>query len=178
MITKITKNIHSIEFQNFGSTVYLIQFPNQNILIDTSTKENSKEFLLALKKLNLTPEEITTIILTHAHFDHVENIDLFPKAKIYANFTKIINLDHTQITIKNILPIKNQPIKEFKIYNTPGHTKGDIIILYKNILFSGDTVFHDDYVGRTDFPESNPKKMQQSLEFIKNLKFDILCPGH
>lgn len=178
MITQISPEIKAIHFQNFGSIVYLLQLPSQNILIDTSSKENEKELLSSLSSLNLKPKEINTIILTHAHYDHTENINLFPNAKIYGNFTKQINLDHTQTEIKNISPIEKQPIKEFKIHKTPGHTQGDIIIQYKNILFSGDVIFHDGYIGRTDFPESNTKEMNKSLEFIKTLKFDILCPGH
>jgi glyoxylase-like metal-dependent hydrolase (beta-lactamase superfamily II) len=178
MITQISPEITEINFQNFGSIIYLIQLPNQNILIDTSSKENSEELIQSLSQLNISTENINTIILTHAHYDHTENMNLFPNAKIYGNFTKQINPDHTQTEIKNILPIENQPIKEFKIYKTPGHTQGDILIQYKNILFTGDVIFHDGYIGRTDFPESNQEKMDKSLEFIKTLKFDILCAGH
>lgn len=178
MITKISPNIHSIDFQNFGSITYLIRINNQNILIDTSSKENSSELLSSLASLNILPKDITTIILTHGHYDHVENINLFANAKIYGNFKKIINTDHTQSPIKNILPLEKFPIKEFKIFKTPGHTPGDIIILYKDILFSGDVIFHQGYIGRTDFPESDSKQMRESLKFIENLKFEILCPGH
>jgi len=178
MINKISSEVTEINFQNFGSIVYLIKLPKNNILIDTSSKENSKELISSLKSLGLSPEEINTIILTHAHYDHVENINLFAKAKIYGNFTRKINSDHSQTEIKNILPIEKQPIKEFEIYKTPGHTKGDIIIIYKNILFSGDVVFHGGYIGRNDFPESNITEQQKSLQLISKLKFDILCPGH
>ena len=180
MITQISPEIKAIHFENFGSIVYLIQLPNQNILIDTSSKENSGELISSLNKLNLKPEDINTIILTHAHYDHTENINLFPNAKIYGNFTKQINANHTQTEIKNILPISSFESlnPNFKIHKTPGHTKGDILIQYKNILFSGDVIFHDGYIGRTDFPESNQQEMNKSLKFIKTLKFDILCPGH
>jgi len=218
MITQISQKVKAINFQNFGSIVYLIQLPNQNILIDTSSKENSKELISSLQFLNISPEDINIIILTHAHYDHTENINLFPNAKIYGDFKKQINSDHTQTEIKNILPIEKLPNSkieqsssnnnyeqkqiignkgelkysngrsgigmddcsktQFKIHKTPGHTEGDILIQYKNILFSGDIIFHNGYVGRTDFPESNTEKMQQSLEFIKKLDFDILCPGH
>jgi glyoxylase-like metal-dependent hydrolase (beta-lactamase superfamily II) len=178
MITQISSEVKAIHFQNFGSIIYLIQFPNQNILIDTSSKENKEELISSLQELNIKPENINTIILTHAHYDHTENISLFPNAKIYGNFIKQINSDHTQTKIQNILPIEQQPIKEFKIYKVPGHTQGDILIQYKNILFSGDVIFHEGFIGRTDFPESNPEKMKKSLEFIKTLNFDILCPGH
>lgn len=218
MITQISPEVKAIQFQNFGSIVYLLQLPNNNILIDTSSKENSKELLSSLTSINLTPKDINTIILTHAHYDHTENINLFPNAKIYGNFTKQINSDHAQKEIPNILPIEKLPNakieqsssnnnyeqkriignqgehknsngqsgigmedcsqKELKIHKTPGHTEGDILIQYKNILFSGDIIFHNGYIGRTDFPESNPEQMKQSLEFIKTLNFDILCPGH
>ncbi|MEA3399459.1 MAG: MBL fold metallo-hydrolase [Patescibacteria group bacterium] len=178
MITKISPEVSKIKFKNFGSLVYLIKIKNQNILIDTSSKENEKELVSSLKELNLTPKDISIIILTHAHYDHIDNITLFPNSKIYSDFKKAINRNHSQTKIKNILPIEKQLIKKFKIYKTPGHTQNDILILYKNILFSGDVIFHRGSIGRTDLPESSPEKMKKSLEFIKTINYEILAPGH
>lgn len=178
MIKKITEEITEINFFNEGSIVYLIKLKDQNILIDTSSKKNKNKLINSLNDLKIKPEEINIIFLTHAHYDHIENINLFTKAKIYSNFEHSINQDHSRTKLKNLLPIEKQPIKEFTIYKTPGHTPEDIIILYKNILISGDVIFNDGYIGRTDFLESIPEKMKQSLEFISKLKFDILCPGH
>lgn len=175
MIKRISKEVTQINFNNFGSIVYLIQLKDKNILIDTSSKENSKELI---KSLPMKLEEINIIILTHAHWDHTENISLFTKAKIYANFKKIITRNHSEVENKKIISIDKFNLKEFKIYNAPGHTKEDIIILYQKILFSGDVIFHDGYIGRTDFPESIPEKMEETLNFIKSLNFEILCPGH
>lgn len=36
-----------------------------------------------LKECSLRPEDIDTIFVTHAHFDHFGNVDDFPKAKFY-----------------------------------------------------------------------------------------------
>jgi N-acyl homoserine lactone hydrolase len=36
-----------------------------------------------LKKVNLTPNDIDIVILSHLHFDHAGNIDQFPKAQFY-----------------------------------------------------------------------------------------------
>lgn len=183
MIKKISKEVTAIHFKNFGSIVYLIQIPTKNnqthnILIDTSSKENLQELIKSLKELKLSPRDIKTIILTHGHYDHIENINLFQNANIYGNFTKIINNNHTQTEIKKILPIEKFSIKDFKIFKLPGHTLGDIAILYKKILFSGDIIFHNGYIGRNDFPESNPKKQKKSLEKLSTINFEILCPGH
>jgi glyoxylase-like metal-dependent hydrolase (beta-lactamase superfamily II) len=37
----------------------------------------------ALAKIALNPEEITDIILIHPHWDHIDGIGLFPKARIW-----------------------------------------------------------------------------------------------
>jgi len=178
MINKIKENVYSIKSSNFGSIVYLIKLNKKNIIIDTDSIENKQELIDSLKELNLTPKDIHVVILTHNHWDHLENTGIFSNAKVYSNFKKKINRDSSQTPIKNIISIEKLNIPKFKIYKTPGHTQSDIIILYKNILFSGDVIFHNGYIGRTDFQESSPEKMKKSLEFIKKLKYNILCPGH
>jgi glyoxylase-like metal-dependent hydrolase (beta-lactamase superfamily II) len=62
---------------------------NKNILIDAGyidTTYSNKNYIRPdsmLQKLGLSPYDITDIILTHPHFDHVSGIILFPKAKIW-----------------------------------------------------------------------------------------------
>ena len=159
MINKIKPDIFQLYFKEFSSCIYLLKL-EKNILIDTGSEEAENEFLEDLKQLAIKPEEIDIIILTHSHWDHIGNINLFKNATIY---------DH-----KNINKLK---LKDFEIFKVPGHTKDSIALLYNNILFSGDALFHNG-IGRTDFPESEPEKMQDSLNILKNLNYDVLCPGH
>lgn len=161
MINQIKPNIWQFHFKNFGSCVYLIKREKDLILVDTSSKDCKQELLEDLKTLSISPEQITKIIITHQHYDHIENNHLFKNAKIYSK--------------QNINELK---IPEFKIIDAPGHTQEDICILYDDILFSGDVIFDNGYIGRTDLPESNPEEMQKSLEKIKNIKYKILAPGH
>lgn len=170
MIKKIKNNIWKIQFTRFGSDVYLIKINNENILIDTGSEKNREELIKNLKELKLNTEDIKKVILTHEHWDHSDNALIFKNAKIYGH-----KKDFPQEKIKDI---KKLPIKEFKIIETPGHTKGSIAILYEDVLFSGDTIFENGYIGRTDFPESEPEKMQKSLDKLAKLKYKILCPGH
>ena len=37
----------------------------------------------ALQPLGIKPEDVTDVILTHMHWDHVDGADLFPKAQIW-----------------------------------------------------------------------------------------------
>ncbi|MFA5174324.1 MAG: MBL fold metallo-hydrolase [Candidatus Pacearchaeota archaeon] len=166
MINQISSNTYQLYFNEFGSCVYLLKLKKedkqQNILIDTSSKDNEQELINNLRQLSINPEDINIILLTHSHWDHIGNIKLFENAKLY---------DYNN---------KNEMSKDFpeiKVIETPGHTKDSLCFLYKDILFSGDTLFHNG-IGKTDFKESLPNKMQSSLNKLKNLKYKILCPGH
>lgn len=163
MINKIKNNLFQLYFKEFGSCVYILKL-NKLILIDTSSSLARQELLSDLKELKIDPKEIEIIIITHQHSDHNENLNLFKNAKIY--------------DAKNIEKLnENKELKEIKVIKTPGHTYDSICLLYKDILFSGDTLFHEG-IGRTDLPESKPEKMQGSLEKLKKIKYKILCPGH
>lgn len=170
MIKKLKENIWQITCKKFGSHVYLIKLKNKNILIDTDAKQNREELIQELNKLKLSPEDIHILILTHNHFDHVENIPIFKNAKIYA--------DKKEFSQREIIDINKLKIPEFKIIKTPGHSPGGICILYDDVLFSGDTIFHRGTIGRTDLPGSNKTEMKKTLEKLSKIKYKILAPGH
>src|SRR5207237_1164251 len=37
----------------------------------------------AVRKLGIQPQDVTDVILSHAHWDHCDGADLFPKARIW-----------------------------------------------------------------------------------------------
>ena len=170
MINKITNNVWQLDFKLFSSCIYLVKLKKQIILFDTGSLLARNELKRDLEELKVNLESIDVVILTHHHFDHVGNNSLFKNAKIYGSkldfkSDKVINIDKLNI-------------KEFKIIKTPGHSKGSFCVLYKDILFSGDTIFDNGYIGRTDLPGSNPEEMKKSLENLNKIKYKILCPGH
>jgi glyoxylase-like metal-dependent hydrolase (beta-lactamase superfamily II) len=162
MIKNIKENIFQFHYQKFGSCVYLIKHKAGNILIDTSTKENKQELIKDLRQLNMNPEDIDIILLTHRHWDHIGNLDLF-KAKIYDS--------------ENIDKFKEKENIDIKIIKVPGHTSDSLAFLYKKVLFSGDTLFVQG-IGRIDLPESQPQNMKKSLQKLSEQDYEILCPGH
>lgn len=169
MIKKLKPNISAFHFTKFGSIVYLIEL-NKKIIIDTGADYNREELISFLKELNLQPTDINIVIVTHNHFDHVGNIDLFSSAKVYASKKEFEN--------ENIIDISKLQIPEFKIIKTPGHSKGSFCILYNDVLFSGDTIFHRGGIGRTDLPGSSEQEMKSSLELLSKINYKILAPGH
>ncbi|MFH1365101.1 MAG: MBL fold metallo-hydrolase [archaeon] len=169
MIFLIKPNIWQLRFKEFGSYVYLIKLKEKNILIDTSSPDNLPELESDLKGIGLSLNEINIVILTHNHWDHLGGIILFPDAQFFAS-----QKDFGE----NMIDIHELDIPEFKIIETPGHSKGSFCILYDDVLFSGDTIFHRGTIGRTDLPGSSKKEMEQSLKKLKEINYKILCPGH
>ncbi len=172
MIEKIKDNLYALSFEYFGSIVYYLILEGEKIIIDTSSEVNKEELIEDLKKLNVSPEEIDIVILTHDHFDHTGNIKLFKNAKFFGS--------KEDFNVGFIEDIENLGIKDLRVIKSPGHTKGSICLYYlkEKILFSGDTIFHRGFIGRTDLPNSIPEKMAESLEFLKQIDYEILCPGH
>lgn len=183
-----TNNAINIWKITAGSNIFIIGYP-EIIIIDTGEDRFSDELKNEIEK-RIDLQNIKHVILTHLHYDHVGNIDLFPAAKIYASKKEIddFKLDPFGAVLdeKIINKLKKRtlnPIKDFsglQIINSPGHTKGSICIFYpsQNILFTGDTYFYEGVYGRTDLPTSAPDHMPETISKLHKYKNALICPGH
>jgi len=71
--------------------IWLLQGSNgRNILVDAGrldTSKTRKKYYIRpdslLLRINVKQSDITDIILTHPHYDHIGGINLFPKAKVW-----------------------------------------------------------------------------------------------
>lgn len=68
----------------------------------------------------------------------------------------------------------------WEVIHTPGHSPGGIALYnsLNQILISGDTVYNDYNIGRSDLYKSSTKELNQSLLKLARLKVKILLPGH
>ena len=147
----------------------------------------AKELMKAVKE----EETVDGIVLTHGHEDHTGAVDDLAEqyhCPVYMH-KEDMNLTDPKQTGRGfdgpiyspILPLEEQTkIGTFPItvYHTPGHTEGSCCIQYRNILFTGDTLFASD-IGRTDLFSGDEGKMMKSLQLLKNLSNDLqIYPGH
>ena len=123
---------------------------------------------------------LTHILVTHKHLDHIGGID--DLKKYYNPFVigpkyeeeSIEFLDKTVLD-QEFFDFSNRPVK---VIHTPGHTLGHIIywIENDNVLFAGDTIFA---MGCGRVFEGSHDQMLDSLNKIKELPENtIVYCGH
>ncbi|MGW4202674.1 N-acyl homoserine lactonase family protein [Streptomyces sp. NPDC004726] len=78
--------------------VWLVDGPAGRLLVDTgfsrAVGERRGRTMVAelpelLRRLDTTPESITDIVLTHLHYDHAGNLDLFPHATFHVQASEL-----------------------------------------------------------------------------------------
>ena len=157
------------------STSTLIRTEDRNIVVDTSSTFLRPAIKDSLKQLCVLPKDVDSVVLTHAHHDHVENNDLFPKAKIYIrkeeDYEKGIKVDKDMELCPGV-----------KLVHTPGHTAGSMSVFVtaeRRYAITGDAVPLEDNVLKMVPPGINIDKdlAMKSIKAIVSFA-DVIVPGH
>ena len=154
----------------------------EGVLVDPGS--NPEMILAILKKNSVT---LKYILLTHAHFDHIEAI---PEIKKHLNVPVVVHEDEQEIlgdaqynhsgkyageAVELTADIMLKDGEEltvgndsFRIIHTPGHTPGGACYYSEKsaIVFTGDTLFKDE-VGRCDLYKGNLGQLVNGIK--KNL---------
>ena len=119
---------------------------------------------------------LTNIIITHHHADHIGGIrnlkSSFPKAKVYGPASE--NIPMIDVKLKQDDEVNLGELGTYKVLDVPGHTAGHIAYYGEGSLFIGDTVFA---CGCGRLFEGTAAQMVDSFEKIKQLPLDtkIYC---
>ncbi len=124
----------------FGlANIVLVFTPDGPLLFDTGHYSNRPLLLDGLARHGLAPGDIRTVFLSHLHFDHCNNIDLFPEAKVYLsrreweyakspheNDTFVPWLIHEQLEKHDLVLIDGagEISAGVRYFSAPGHTPG------------------------------------------------------
>ena len=143
-----------------------------------------------------TDKPIKAVLITHAHYDHIEyieqydreNIPIYAHTKVLEMFGDSANNASVMFGVPKVYNIENihllndnQTIHidgiDIKALYTPGHSIDSMCYMIGENLFSGDTVFSV-AVGRDDLPTGDTKQLINSLKRILDLDYKWLFTGH
>ncbi|MFO8025004.1 MBL fold metallo-hydrolase [Thiohalophilus sp.] len=126
---------------------------------------------------------ITDILLTHSHHDHINGVEqvlqqydaqlhlLKPEAKFWGKHLDLPTLHHGGDTIK-------VGDTEIRALHTPGHTPGSACYHIHDQLITGDTMFVWG-CGRCDLSGGDPEQMYDTLNKLAKLPGNTTTlPGH
>ena len=159
-----------LNFQNKPQAIasYLIRHNDGAVLIESGPGSTLPALETALARENLSPHEITHVLLTHIHLDHAgaagwlsrqgAEIYVHPNGaphmlnpeKLIASATRIYG-DRMDQLWGEFLPVEQNQLKvaqdaeeivignlRFVAINTPGHAEHHYSYLFEDVCFSGD----------------------------------------
>lgn len=161
------------------STSTLIKTGNRLIVVDTSSRYMRPALKSSLKMIGVFAKDIDTVVLTHYHPDHIENVDLFPNAKILIHSGEDETLDGAEVIDGDATIAKGVELRY-----TPGHTWDSMSVFVegddgKKYVVAGDAVpTHDNIL--KDLPPRLHVCKDLSMKSIKTIcdYADVIVPGH
>ncbi|MGB4652624.1 MBL fold metallo-hydrolase [Methanothrix sp.] len=187
--------VHKVSGAAFDGNVYLV-LDRRPILVDAGmmagpTLKNIKRFI--------DPTKIELIVLTHCHHDHAGAAPALKEATgarlmlsekevgcIGDELASVAYLFGQQApeyrvdeTLKEGMVLDTGEWK-LEVLETPGHSQGSICLYERKqrVLFSGDTVFPDGNIGRTDMFGGSTEDLVRSIQRLTELDVEIMYPGH
>jgi glyoxylase-like metal-dependent hydrolase (beta-lactamase superfamily II) len=192
---KINERLHAFIWRDpraNNCNSYFIDGPPR-ILIDPGHAHLFGNVESELARLQLTPQDLDVVLVTHAHPDHLEGLLRFRKPVLTAmglieyEFVKEMMIQAGWDVVGNglepgfLLQEGNLQLGglHFRILLTPGHSPGSVCIYWEEgeALFSGDVVFNQG-LGRTDLPGGDGEMLKLSIRRLAALNAALLLPGH
>ena len=190
--------IRSLSLGPYSTNCYIVQEDTGCTIIDAPYP--AERIIAELRENDILP---SSVLLTHAHHDHVFGLEAlrkaFPGIGIYAAGEDLPYLADDGKRLRAMLTSFDQSFLKtihdihlpqdimtydeydgpFTIIPTPGHTPGSVSIYSgkDGVLFSGDTLFQGG-VGRTDIGGDYSLLLQSLKKLAQLPENTVVLPGH
>lgn len=179
------KNVSLIVGEGLCSNIYVVG-RDEAVVVDTGVGNYANPIWPQLEELDVTPDKMKGVILSHAHHDHAMGAFIILQKsdpKIFVH-----TLDTMYIASRfgpNLVKVEEGDVIETELWPleviwTPGHTEGGMCLYNRDekILFSGDTAFADGRYGNYYSESGSLTAIVESLRKLSELEVDIMMPGH
>jgi glyoxylase-like metal-dependent hydrolase (beta-lactamase superfamily II) len=140
----------------FGaSTVAVVRTERELIVFDTGPYAYRPILQGRLRRAGIDPAKVTKVVLSHLHWDHAANADLFAAADVLVHTRELEAAERAagrdwaipEYTIRALRRLRLLPVSaeielapDLRIVELPGHTPGSIGLLVGDKLLAGDAV--------------------------------------
>lgn len=168
--------IYFEQIRSAGCLSYILGCAKEKICVVIDPELDKAEDYVGLAEF--LGSKILYAIDTHTHADHNSACKVMRE-----RFgVKVIMHRATEAPYVDIHVDDGQHIRfgqqSLRVIHTPGHTQDAMCLLFKDRIFTGDTLLIGG-CGRTDLPGGNAESQYQSLVKLKMLPDDIrVYPGH
>jgi glyoxylase-like metal-dependent hydrolase (beta-lactamase superfamily II) len=117
------------------------------VLVDAGYQDNGRAVAAYLQTQGLTLEDITDVLITHGHTDHLAGLPAYPNATVWAHEDEValileegpegVAVDETLVD-GQIVELQDL---SFEALSVPGHTTGNLVFLSEGVLLTGDSAF-------------------------------------
>ena len=190
---ELLKGVHVI--QTYANCALLVD--DRLILVDTGADGGAKDILGYLDRIKRKPTDVSTIIITHTHPDHVGGLALMKErsgAKVAAHRVEADYISrkkpypgppgvqrHEPVDV-DVLLDDIQRFEGMLVLYTPGHTPGSISLLDegRKLLIAGDACQTEEgTIGPMDDRFNiDPRMHRESIKKLAQLDFEALIVGH
>lgn len=193
-----TPTIHPFVLGDYQTNCFVITTPGSKDCWIVDCGFEPQELLDFIEHEGLNP---ISILLTHAHSDHIAGVDeaikRFGKLPIFLHEAEAEWCANPMLNLSGMIgrPVSVSPPdhlmkggetiqlndSEWRIIHTPGHSPGGVSFIHdpSNQAIVGDAIFAGS-IGRIDFPTSDPEKMRHTIfEVLMKLPDEMtIYPGH
>jgi glyoxylase-like metal-dependent hydrolase (beta-lactamase superfamily II) len=198
MVTGIYKIAGPDLTDNRDCNVYLIE-TDELVMIDSGFGANSQALVDNISEVGLNPADVTTIILTHCHIDHIRGAAWFrnrfgSRLVMHEFDANIVEQGDNRLTAAFCFEVQFEPLpidvkltgaeglltvggEEICWVHTPGHSAGSISVYLDS---EGNRILFGQDIGAPLLPEfdCDPVAWFASMEKLLALNADVLCDGH
>jgi len=187
--------VHKVSGAAYDGNAYLIMAERPAIIDAGMSAQPTIKNLIR----HIDPQKVERLILTHCHHDHtaaVPELQQATGAQILLSKEEVGMVGDDLATVAYMFGMSapdyhvDVPLEEgmaldlgditLQVLHTPGHSPGSIC-LYEpedKLLLSGDTVFPDGNVGRTDLFGGSTAQLVKSIERLTGMDVKTMYPGH
>ncbi|MEE6526862.1 hypothetical protein FKM82_027781, partial [Ascaphus truei] len=162
-------------------TVTLIRGP-LTVLVDTAGPWSRDALLESLRCHGVSPADITHVVCTHGHSDHVGNLNLFHQAEILVSYDLWRGGFYVAHDFIGGQPYPLPGGEGLEVIPTPGHTGSDTSLLVPGtslgtVAVAGDLFEREGDEGSWRQLSENPQVQEESRAALLKVA-DVIVPGH